>query len=322
MAVHAFDSSHDDLIHDVSYDFYGKRLVTCSSDQKLKVWEFNQDTSSWELVDSWRAHECSVLKVSWAHPEFGQVIASCSFDRSVRIWEEQEHEPKNSNKRWALRANLVDSSGSVKDIEFAPNNWGLKLATVAADGVLRIYEALEVNNLSDWSMMEEVGITNPGTVNKEVDGNYCLSWCPWKPQVSPMIVVGCGKENCAKIFRPNPHNKWIPFEVLHGHDDAIHDVSWAPNMGRSYHLIATASKDHKVGIFKLSNKPDGYSVENIAMLPDHGVEVWKVEWNITGTILSSSGDDGKVRLWKSSHNGEWKCMSVISYERQTDNMEM
>ncbi|RIB01838.1 hypothetical protein C2G38_2126647 [Gigaspora rosea] len=48
-------------------------------------------------------------------------------------------------------------------------------------------------------MMEEVGITNPGTINKEVDGNYCLSWCPWKPQVSPMIVVGCGKENCAKF---------------------------------------------------------------------------------------------------------------------------
>lgn len=38
-----------------------------------------------------QAHEGSVLKVSWAHPEFGQVIATCSFDRTVRIWEEQEH---------------------------------------------------------------------------------------------------------------------------------------------------------------------------------------------------------------------------------------
>ena len=29
-----------------------------------------------------------------------------------------------------------------------------------------------------------------------------------------------------------------------------------------------------------------------------GSQVWKVEWNVTGTVLSSSGDDGKVRLWK------------------------
>lgn len=27
-------------------------------------------------------------------------------------------------------------------------------------------------------------------------------------------------------------------------------------------------------------------------------QVWRVSWNITGTILASSGDDGCVRLWK------------------------
>ena len=28
-------------------------------------------------------------KVTWAHPEFGQVLASCSFDRTAAVWEEQ-----------------------------------------------------------------------------------------------------------------------------------------------------------------------------------------------------------------------------------------
>ena len=57
-----------------------------------------------------------------------------------------------------------------------------------------------MNNLSDWTMMEDVDIITINKDNsKEVDGNYCLSWCPWKPQISPMIVVGCGKENCAKV---------------------------------------------------------------------------------------------------------------------------
>ena len=32
---------------------------------------------------------------------------------------------------------------------------------------------------------------------------------------------------------------------------------------------------------------------------DHqGAQVWRVDWNVTGTILASSGDDGCVRLWK------------------------
>ncbi|CAG8666159.1 15106_t:CDS:2, partial [Acaulospora morrowiae] len=172
MGVHIFDSAHDDLIHDVAYDFYGKRLATCSSDQKVKVWEYNQD-NKWELVDSWKAHDSSVLKVSWAHPEFGQVLATCSFDRTIHIWEEQEHEARNSGKRWINKATLRDSTSSVQDIEFAPNFWGLKLASCTADGTLRIYEALEVNNLTQWNGTEEISIT--GHTTKESDGNYCLS---------------------------------------------------------------------------------------------------------------------------------------------------
>lgn len=30
-------ADHKDLIHDVSYDFHGRRMATCSSDQSIKV---------------------------------------------------------------------------------------------------------------------------------------------------------------------------------------------------------------------------------------------------------------------------------------------
>lgn len=36
-----------------------------------------------------------------------------------------------------------------------------------------------------------------------------------------------------------------------------------------------------------------------AQFDDHGCTVWRVCWNITGTILASSGDDGCVRMFKS-----------------------
>ena len=30
-------AEHKDLIHDVAYDFHGRRMATCSSDQSVKV---------------------------------------------------------------------------------------------------------------------------------------------------------------------------------------------------------------------------------------------------------------------------------------------
>ena len=38
------------------------------------------------------------------------------------------------------------------------------------------------------------------------------------------------------------YRRWQVVIVLEGHSAPIHDVAWAPNLGRSYHLIASASK--------------------------------------------------------------------------------
>jgi nucleoporin SEH1 len=54
-----FDAGHEDFIHDLAFNFYGNRMIvhlyiiqTCSSDQKLKVWDLIDD--KWELSDSWK----------------------------------------------------------------------------------------------------------------------------------------------------------------------------------------------------------------------------------------------------------------------------
>lgn len=39
-------------------------------------------------------------------------------------------------------------------------------------------------------------------------------------------------------------------------------------------------------------------VQLMSKFADHSCTVWRVSWNLTGTILSSSGDDGCVRMWK------------------------
>ena len=85
----SFAGIHSDFVHDVAYDHYGKRLATCSSDHKVKIWSQGAD-GEWRCEAELKHHASSVWKLAWAHAEFGQVLASCSFDRNVVIWEEHD----------------------------------------------------------------------------------------------------------------------------------------------------------------------------------------------------------------------------------------
>eukprot|EP00743_Colponemidia_sp_Colp-15_P001728 GILK01001887.1.p1 GENE.GILK01001887.1~~GILK01001887.1.p1 ORF type:complete len:319 (-),score=44.64 GILK01001887.1:183-1139(-) len=310
-----FPAQHDDFIHDVAYDFYGKRLATCSSDQKIKVWDRNSK-GNWVCSSEWQAHSGAVWKVAWAHPEFGQVLASCSFDRTVCIWEEKDTGNQASEKasQWTLKATLADSRDSVSDIKFAPQHLGFKLATCSADGTVRIYEATDVMNLSSWPLMEEF--------ESHKAGSNAISWNPSRYE-PPMVVIG-SNDSVAKVWEySEQYRRWQVSVELVGHDDCIHDVAWAPNMGRTYHLIATASKDKTVRIWKLilTTGARKYEAQELSVLDQHKAEVWRVEWNITGTVLSSSGDDGTVRLWRSNFQGQWGCVSAIAADAEDEGMQ-
>ena len=51
------------------------------------MWDIGED-GQWFCTASWKTHAGSVWKVTWAHPEFGQILATCSFDRTAIVWEE------------------------------------------------------------------------------------------------------------------------------------------------------------------------------------------------------------------------------------------
>lgn len=63
-----FDSGHRDLVTVTKFNFYGNRIVTASSDHRMKVWD--QKDGEWQLTDTWRAHDAEIRDVSRAcyHP--------------------------------------------------------------------------------------------------------------------------------------------------------------------------------------------------------------------------------------------------------------
>lgn len=148
----ALDPPHQDLVNDISFDYYGKRFASCSSDKHIKVWTLDEVKGTWSSDDiQQRAHQDSIWRLSWAHPEFGQLIASCSEDNTIRIWEEQGSMGEISCK-WVRKALLSHSNHPVRDVKFSHRGLGLTLASACADGFVRIYEARDVFDLSKWEM--------------------------------------------------------------------------------------------------------------------------------------------------------------------------
>lgn len=320
-ACRSISADHKDLIHDVEYDFYGKRLATCSSDQSVKVWDLGDD-DVWRCTASWKTHTATVCKVTWAHPVFGSVLATCSFDRTVAIWEELTVADAGAGERnkssWVKRTSLVDSRTSVTDVKFAPHHLGLLLATCSADGIIRIYEAPDVMLLSQWSPQHELNCKLPLS---------SISWNPSRAH-APMIAVGSNdiantKTGKVILFEFNENaRRWNKLDVISSVVDSVHDVAFAPNLGRTHHLLAVASNELRVFTIRptVSSKSNAeqintsngtnsigqkslYDIQEMMHSADHDGSVWRVSWNITGTTLASSGDDGFVRLWK----GEINC---------------
>ncbi|XP_075386009.1 nucleoporin SEH1 isoform X2 [Tenrec ecaudatus] len=299
--AHNIAADHKDLIHDVSFDFHGRRMATCSSDQSVKT------------------HSGSVWRVTWAHPEFGQVLASCSFDRTAAVWEEivgESNDKLRGQSHWVKRTTLVDSRTSVTDVKFAPKHMGLMLATCSADGIVRIYEAPDVMNLSQWSLQHEISCKLSCS---------CISWNPSSSRAhSPMIAVGSDDSSPnamakVQIFEYNENTrKYAKAETLMTVTDLVHDIAFAPNLGRSFHILAVATKDVRIFTLKPVRKeltssggPTKFEIHIVAQFDNHNSQVWRVSWNITGTVLASSGDDGCVRLWKANYMDNWKCTGIL-----------
>jgi len=394
-AAATFPSHHADYVNDVRFDFYGRRVATASNDRTVKVWEVNPDTSEWTIRAGceWQAHRSGVRAVSWAHPEYGQILATAGGrERAVTIWEESgggsimgqttdldggygipETAP---GSRWTARAYLADARKDVTCLEFAPKGLGLRIAVGSADGFFRVYEAIDVQNLGHWSMVGQVDCTQDDIVNpltaSDGQGSHqggvgfgegessaqqqqgsssaqvselgirSLSWCNGRFE-PPTIVVG-GSSGFVGVYRySDASRQWFLMLRLadHGRGGCL-DVAWAPNVGRSYHLIASSGKDNVLRLHRLKRerkKPpliqvsardnhtsshiDSSSSANLSTLEHESsvvleassgssnLGIWRCEWNITGTCLATSGDMGLVKLWKSGFHNSWKCVEEV-----------
>lgn len=352
-------SSHKDYIHDIAFDHYGRRIATASGDRTVKIWDLDEDgewTSSSEPgASEWKAHLGAVTSLSWGHPEFGQILATSGSDGFAAIWEERAEgssgtatgimgasaivdQPSSvsgaTSTRWTERARLTDARKSLSCVKFAPRHLRLQLATASADGMVRIYEAVDVMNLDQWLLKNTIKVEADSSTDL---GVTCLDWCGGRFE-PPTIVVGDSSGNVRVYRYSDASRNWGLYLTLEGHTSprrGVLDVAWAPDVGRSFHLISSCGRDGLLRVHRLKKRGASDDVVNSAGKSEGGLELdscqeldnnsdtWRVAWNVTGTVLASSGDSGVVKLWKSDFRGNWKCVSDIhgSLRDRTSSMQ-
>jgi len=348
-STQVINSMHMDYIHKVAFDTYGRRMATCSGDRFVRVWDLT-DQGTWTLTAQWQAHRGSVTSLCWAHPEFGSLLATCGSDQEAKIWEERNYSSGSSSVavggtlptttttttttnslnsalavRWNVKASLTEARRTVTCLEFAPRHWGLKLAVGSADGCVRIYEAVDIMNLAQWPLAASLQSFAEGSKL----GCTSLGWCTGR--FEPPTLVAGGSH--LVIFRySDTARAWQPILQLPApKTEQVLDVAWAPNVGRRFHYIASAEGD-ALCIYKLSRDsnssssttettPDSNNAKkdvkskhylSLESVQSIDTNAWRCQWNVTGTVLASSGDAGIVQMFKADRNGKFQCVAEVN----------
>ncbi|KAG6757575.1 hypothetical protein POTOM_037893 [Populus tomentosa] len=299
MPSQKIETGHEDTVHDVAMDYYGKRIATASSDHSIKIVGVNNNSS--QHLANLTGHQGPVWQVAWAHPKFGSLLASCSYDGRVIIWKE------GNQNDWIQAHAFDDHKSSVNSIAWAPHELGLCLACGSSDGNISVFTARADGNW-DTSRIDQAHPAGVTSVS-------------WAPSTAPGALVGSGLldpaqklcsggcDNTVKVWKLyNGNWKLDCFPTLNMHTDWVRDVAWAPNLGLPKSTIASASQDGKVIIWTVAKEGDQWEGK---VLHDFKAPVWRVSWSLTGNILAVADGNSNVTLWKEAVDGEWQQVTTV-----------
>lgn len=304
------ESGHQDVVHDVQLDYYGKRMATCSSDRSIKVFPLNTagadpagiaSGAAGQAASTLLGHDGPVWQVAWAHPKFGSIIASCSYDRKVIVWKE------GAENEWTQAQVFQEHEASVNSVSWAPHEFGLVLAAGSSDGTISVFTH-KTDGSWEKTKIEQahpVGVTSVSWAPSSAPGSLVGESNPGL--VQKLASGGC--DNTAKVWKCHDGNWRLDcFPPLSKHSDWVRDVAWAPNLGLPKSTIASASQDGTVVIWTQGKEGDQWEGR---VLCDFQSPVWRVSWSLTGNILAVADATNKVSLWKEAVDGEWSQVTTV-----------
>ncbi|KAJ4402002.1 hypothetical protein N0V91_007507 [Didymella pomorum] len=262
-----FSHGHQDLVLAIDFNYFGTRMVTASSDHRLKVWDKKDE--SWSLVESWKAHDAEVTDVKWNGPFMGEVVGSIGEDGRCKLWQEDATEVALSGNRFKLIANLVSTGyAPFMSLDFKNIMQETWLALITRDGRLTVYEPSDQSSLNEWTILAERSVSEDNPPDRQDEVGFKVVFHKEKLPCWTAIMAGLDRKSLSLavaamkdvlVFRTDKAKRFFQVAKLEGSRQIIRDLAWANGSMRGHDILATASKDGAIRIYELHTPSSGKS---------------------------------------------------------------
>ncbi|MCJ7734417.1 MAG: TIR domain-containing protein [Anaerolineales bacterium] len=283
----------------------GARLATAGSDGDVRIWMV-------DAIEEGISFPCGVQERS-AWNSDGTLIATSGY--SIQLWDSlsglEVAEIQGNYAQWNPAGtrlltlddgtdlhlwnvpDLLDSPESSdpvilkghldKVLHAAWNETGTVIASVSADGMVRLWDAETGDELA-------ILVANDGAP----------SYVAWNTKGSRLLSQG---EDSVQVWNVEAvlqsTEDQIPQVIIHQPEDIILYTAWDPQGTR----IITAGEDGKARIWNADNG------QELMVLSGHTDAVTHTEWNISGTRIVTTSNDNTARIWDSETGQELLILS-------------
>jgi len=294
-------------VHDVQYDYLGRRLATATGDALVRIWSVEKH----EVIGELRGHRAPAICLSWGQSRYASTLASASDDGHVIIWREKAG-------TWQI-IHQLNVTGCVSELALCPPEYGLMLAIGGFEevGVLTIVTAKEimaspVQPAGEQWLVKALPAHNGGIVG--------LSWAPSSsaatlatgPAVSraathaPRRLATAGVDGAICIWHLDPKTQsWTRQHSLQDEQikGAIRGVAWRPNPGIPSSLLMSCTDDGNISSWVQDMEGQPWQLKTSWRVPG---DARRLTWSRGGTLLAVSVGDEASFLFKEGAKGEWQ----------------
>jgi len=292
------------------------------------------DPACQRVLETLVSHTARVNCVKWLRGDKQQQLISGSCDKTIRIWDQQSGGFSSSQTLVGFESavNIVDSvcyqSGSfIRTL----------LAAGGSDATVRIWQRTNGQIISPFEPLVNV-------LPKTYSFSLGLHWAlvPGTESSSPLLCVAGDDSNVHIYAEENTENNSGTFNkvtTLHGHDDWVRSIDSTIVNDKNDLLIASASQDSVVRLWRISNivtdegtektiklktnrfqlslsegsntkQELGVTLESV--LVGHEGAVYSVHWGKGGSCLLTASMDKTLILWKpDTVSGVWMDVARV-----------